>query len=506
MSLLDQTINVSISNTPIGLGNANINTIGIFTVEQPTWAGSETHRIYFNASSVGIDYGTTSEAYEQAVAIFSQSPNPTSTGGYVAMIPLIGTPIPPAPAVLTGTATVDVTTLVAGAYDVNLNGTEYSFTLGGVPATAQDVVDAFNSAQDGGLNPITDIASLSSDNNAGTVVTFNITSVGTGSATSLTLSASAGTDIAPLLNFIYETEVGTDAEVLDEPILDAVTRIQDDVAFQGILLTQELSDVDLKALSAGIQGTNRLLFVGKSNLTAIAGVFTDIKNASEHQTRCLAYYNSGNNTLTDQRSARKFASAYAGRGMSTNFAGAGTAITMNLNELVTILPDPYIRGTVKETLIQSAETAGVDIYVGDPNGQKGVISNGANLFYDEIYNRIWFKGALQVSGYNVLKTTPTKIPQTETAMTFLKNALARVCEQAVTNGYVANGSWTLPDTFGDPERFLNNILTNGFYIYSQPVVLQDPADRASRKAPLVQIAIKSAGAIHSVDLLININL
>ena len=51
----------------------------------------------------------------------------------------------------------------------------------------------------------------------------------------------------------------------------------------------------------------------------------------------------------------------------------------------------------------------------------------------------------------------------------------------------------------------NNILNVGYYIYSAPVNLQNTADRVARKAPLVQIAIKEAGAIHSTGLVIDIN-
>ena len=33
-----------------------------------------------------------------------------------------------------------------------------------------------------------------------------------------------------------------------------------------------------------------------------------------------------------------------------------------------------------------------------------------------------------------------------------------------------------------------------------------PADRAARKSPVLQIAVKNAGAIHTVDAIINFNL
>jgi hypothetical protein len=75
----------------------------------------------------------------------------------------------------------------------------------------------------------------------------------------------------------------------------------------------------------------------------------------------------------------------------------------------------------------------------------------------------------------------------------------------VTNGSVAPGRWTSSERFGDPVIFDNNVLTKGYYVFSIPVVQQSSVDREARKAPLVQIAIKRAGAIHTSDVLVVVN-
>jgi hypothetical protein len=90
-------------------------------------------------------------------------------------------------------------------------------------------------------------------------------------------------------------------------------------------------------------------------------------------------------------------------------------------------------------------------------------------------------------------------------MAGLKDAYRTICKQAVINGFVAAGSWTAADWFGDHEDFLRNITDIGYYIWSLPVTQQLAADREDRKAPVVQIAIKTAGAIHSSDVLVNVN-
>ncbi len=90
-------------------------------------------------------------------------------------------------------------------------------------------------------------------------------------------------------------------------------------------------------------------------------------------------------------------------------------------------------------------------------------------------------------------------------MAVLKGAYIKILKAAVVNGYLAPGAWNSPQLFGNPEDLIRNILQTGFYIYSQPVNQQAQTDRVLRKAPLVQIAGKEAGAIQSSAVIVNIN-
>jgi hypothetical protein len=90
-------------------------------------------------------------------------------------------------------------------------------------------------------------------------------------------------------------------------------------------------------------------------------------------------------------------------------------------------------------------------------------------------------------------------------MNGLKAAYAEVLERFIRNGSIAPGNWTSSETFADPEIFRQNITSRGYYIYSTPVAQQSAPEREARKAPLIQIAIKRAGAIHTSDVLVNIN-
>ena len=64
--------------------------------------------------------------------------------------------------------------------------------------------------------------------------------------------------------------------------------------------------------------------------------------------------------------------------------------------------------------------------------------------------------------------------------------------------------WNVSIPFGDPEDFQRNIEEKGYYIYSLPIAQQNQAEREERIAPVVQIAIKMSGAIHSSNVIVQV--
>jgi hypothetical protein len=47
---------------------------------------------------------------------------------------------------------------------------------------------------------------------------------------------------------------------------------------------------------------------------------------------------------------------------------------------------------------------------------------------------------------------------------------------------------------------------NGFYVLGGKLSEQAQVDRQLRKSPVIQVAVKNAGAIHKVDIIINFNI
>jgi hypothetical protein len=198
--------------------------------------------------------------------------------------------------------------------------------------------------------------------------------------------------------------------------------------------------------------------------------------------------------------ARKMAAAYAGRAMSVNFEGNATTSTMHLKDLVGIVGDPNIT----QAVLNTAQTAGADVYAIIAGAPK-VYSSGANDFWDNVYNTDWLVFSLQVAGFNALATTSTKLPQTEPGIAVLRGAYINVLNLAVRNSFLAPGAWNSSELFGNPADLIRNVAQLGFYIYSTPVNQQSQASRVARQAPLIQIAVKFAGAVHSTSVVVSVN-
>ena len=283
-----------------------------------------------------------------------------------------------------------------------------------------------------------------------------------------------------------------------EGLPEAITRSNALINYFGILSTKVEADATTLVAAAIVQPLRKMLFVGSKVATAFTtgGIAGQVTSASYYKTRILGRLV---DTVTDLAVVR-FCAAYASRLLSTVFSGNNTTSTMHMKDMIGITADTGM----SDSILVNAKAQGVDTY---PSffGIPKVFSTKGNQFADNVYNREWLLATLELSGFNFLSTLPTKLPQTEKGMDAFKGAYELVLRAGVTNAYIAPGEWTLPTTFGDPEIFRTNIRTKGYYVYSAPISSQSSTDRSDRKAPVVQIAYKLAGAVHSGDVLVYIN-
>lgn len=285
--------------------------------------------------------------------------------------------------------------------------------------------------------------------------------------------------------------------ISSETLDAAITRTKDLVQYFGVMAAEIQSQADMLAAAAVIQALNKIaFFVQKTAASVVSGGSLDmLTTGGFSQSRGLLYIGAGVDITSLVMQA-----SYAGRALSVNFSGSNTTITMHLKDLIGVQPD----SAMTQTILNNAKVAGADTYI-SLQGVPKVFCVGANHFFDQVYNLQAYVGALQVAGFNFLAQSSTKLPQTENGMDGLKGAYRTVCEQYVSNQYIAPGQWNSPNTFGNQADLYDNIKQRGYYIYSQPIAQQLQVDRAARKAPLIQIAIKEAGAIQSSSVIVNVN-
>jgi hypothetical protein len=461
-----------------------MNSLMLFTHEQPS--NVDSYRVYTDLSSVGADYGTTSITYNMANAIFSQSPNIISGSGRLVIAPLqtatsatagnnvgvdISANLPALKAVSDGDIEITIDGTVVPLTDLNFTG---AVTLSDVASVIEDK-----------------IGSLASVTASSTAITIKSKTVGTTSAITIAqLAGGTGTDlsVAGLLNVAAGTNTaGTDAT--GETLTDAVARLNNLVQFVGFMTTQHLQDAAITAVSF----TDKIFLHHLASSSNYAGIATTIKDANKTQVRLIS-------SLSGLDEARLLKAAYASRAFSVLLSGTSTTLTMNAKSLTGVNADIYMTETLKTQAID----AGVDILPSVDNRITKTLTSGANGYFDDVYNELALKLDLEVATFNVLATSNNKVPQTEVGMAVLVNSINRVLNQYITNGYIGVGNSWNGATFGNPEDFLRLITEQGYYVYYMPISQQSQVDREARKAPIIQIALKTAGAIHKVIGLVNV--
>lgn len=393
-------------------------------------------------------------------------------------------------AALTGATCTAVDDTLVFTSDTKGEGSSIAITAG---ETGTNVVGEF-----GTINTVQGVNAIGVTCEVYDLNQIKFTSTSTGASSSVLVSSNTtGTDLtADVYLGTLAYVQGQAAYTGRERLIDAIIRTRAQLYYHCVVPCLTLGDDEIIAASNYIQTETMILAIADNDLTCCddGNLFSRIANRSNHKTRCFAYFSD------DIQDARNMASAYMGRGLCVNFEGSGTTLSMQLKALATIEPDPNIT----ETLFQKAKKVGADLYC-SIYGVNSAISNGANEFFDNVYNDNWLYVALQVAGFNALRYANTKIPQTNIGVDALVTAYKQVLEQGVRNGAFAPGEWTLTFPFGDPELFAQNVRTFGYYVYPEPLAEQSQQSRDSREAPFISMAVKRAGAMHTSAVVVYIN-
>lgn len=497
---LSYVVNATVVPASKGLEPLQLGTILLLTDDEPVVALDMPYAISRTASSIGQTFGTETITAKLGNAIFSQNPNVLNADGYVIVAPYLQSVVLE-PATSGYLTTVDlsanlsaITGVSNGDLTVSVDGSSQTLTgldLTGA-STLEDVASVLGEAITG--------ADVSAVNNA-----LVITSQSTGSTSTVALSSSSGTGTdlygSSYLNGASATATsGVDAVMGQEPTAQAIERLANNIYFEGVISCRNLSTSEAINASNKVEGMeNSILFLTDTETSTFAngGLFYQLKD--NKKTRKLLYLN-GSTSDEKKEKAKIFAAAFASRGLSVNYAGSNSCLTMTYKDLAGVEVDTNI----SETILAQCETYGADVYCSIEGLAKVISFKQGGLYFDQLANQIWLRTAVQRTVANVLFTTRTKIPQTTAGVTTLVNAVKGVLNQGVTNGMLGAGEWNSPDTFGVLEDFHRGIRTFGYYVYFTPIAEQSQADREARKCPVISIACKEAGAIEHANILIYI--
>jgi hypothetical protein len=497
MASINNVITVALLAEGQAAAADNMNVTAIISGKQGVLSSAERFRLYKDASAVALDYGASSEESSFANTFFASSPNPVSAGGVLVMgyWRAADEVVPDLAATLlseqsTAAALVPIINAITdGSFTITVDGgTEIDATGidGTTVSTLDDIVALLNTAITG--------ATVSQLNGY-----FKITSDSTGTGSTLTFlgTSATGTDISTVLGLSTVTGAvltqGVASVTLSaETKLAGITAIKAAVNIKGAMFIDNILDADVPGLATFAVANAMLIyevFTGSSYLVkSSSNPVWAVKLASQSNFRCL-FSAAGN---------RKLAASYMARNHTVLFTGQNTAITMNLKAL-SVAAESYT-----ETVIASAYTVGLDLLT-TIKDVVVVLTSPANDFVDNIYNLLAFIDNVQTNSFNLLKVTPTKIPQTEPGIDAIEDDVEKTCRQFVRAGVFAPGTWTLSDFFGDLEQFTDAIKSDGFYVLAGSLADQSTADRQNRLSPVIQVAVKNAGAVHKENIIISFN-
>lgn len=487
---ISRVVNVGVILTPAGAqaqSLADLLLLGTSDVIDT----QERMRSYADASSIASDFGTGSDEYRAALLWFSQKPQPTRLllGRWVNSAANGGLRCGPLSAAQRDIA--QWTSITNGSFKYRKDGGALTTVVGLDFSTVTNLngVASIIAAELTGVEVMWN-ANLSR---------FEFTSLTTGptSAFAFLEAPDTGTNMAQKLAGLSSSSgayvfAGQDAE----SIADCIALFDDRFGQQwyAVVCPDATNDEQIEIASFVESSINKHILgvTSQEAATLVAASTTDIASRMEAMnfTRVLTQYSS--------KSPYAVCSALA-RILTVDYRGSRTMITLKFKQ------QPGVEAeTLPLSQVTVLESKNANVFVNYNNDtailEQGVMANGE--FVDVITGTDWLAVTLQTALYNLLYTSPTKIPQTDQGQQLLLTTCESVCSQAVNNGLLAPGVWNSAG-FGQIEQ--GQFLAKGYYIYSDSFKNQQPNDRAARHAMPIQIAAKLAGAIHDINCTVTVN-
>jgi hypothetical protein len=451
-------------------------------------------RLYNDLDEIAQDFGTTAEEYGAAQAWFSQSPKPeqvyigrwanSATAGQ-----LVGGMLSANEQVISQWQAI-----TDGAFGIKLDAAATATEVTGLNFSGAATLPAVAAIIDTAVTG----ASVKWNGVEGYFVIKSDTSGATSAVDFLTAPV-AGTDLGPMLKMTVTSQgaYNVDGQAAgDESALDAITLMEKGWGrLWYAAVVPGADDTDHQDVAAFLESTVSPHFYGVTT--------SDVNCLNDQDDTNIAAVLMAmglNKTAVQYSSTNDHAvCSLLARILTTRWSGGNTAITLMWKQQPTILPE-ILTGQEANALMYNNCNVLAEYQNGVSIIQYGTCAGGQ--FIDTVIGADAMSLDIQTEVFNALYSSTTKVPQTDGGMTKLCLAAESACLRFVDNGYLAAGIW---NTSGFGGLDTGEWLSKGYYVYAARISTQSAADRAARKAPLIQVAAKAAGAIHTADVLITVN-
>lgn len=486
---VSRVVNITLSIAPIAAAARDFGSLLILG-STPVINVFERIRLYASATDIANDFGVDAPEYKAALLYFSQSPRPAYC--YVGRWAQVATP-----AILSGgirstaqQAMAVYTAITDGAFTITIDGTEQE--VSDLDFSGETNLNGVASVITGGLVGATVVWDA-----LGQRFVLSTDSTGDTATVGYASAPLTGTDIAGILGLALGLASVPVAGANVESLIEAVQALANaSGGWYGLQVAAAIAtNADRLAVSAYIQASEPPRIVGWTTQEPLA---IDGTNATDLASLLKAAGYGRSFVIYSSSSAYAAASVF-GRAFTVNYEGTNTTITLKFKQAPSLVPESL--------LVNQANALGeknCNVFASYNNGtailQEGVMADG--VFIDEVLGLDWLQYTLQNAIWNLHYQNTTKIPQTDGGMNRYKAVLEERLEQGRTNGLMAAGVWK-GDDFGTLKT--GDYLEKSYYVFINSIDLQDQADREARKAPFIQTAIKLGGAVHSSDVLVNVN-
>lgn len=489
-------VNVTVTLTPIPVPLANFGTFVIIGPTEGVINTAQRLRQYSTIAEVTADFGTTTPEYFAANLFFEQNPTP-------ALLYIGRWAQNPTHAQLAG-ATLSTTNQLSGTWNVITTGS-MAITIDGTPHT----LSGLNFSSVSNMNGVASIIQAALPSGAlctwsAAYASLNVQGILTGPSGSISYASStgSGTDISTLsgLSLAAGASAPVNGIAAETPLACVNILVSSTTYWYGCMFapvnSTDITDSQYEAVANFIEAQNPSRVFAITTMEA-ATVNPESNTDLASVLQSLQYQH----TVIQYSSSSAYASAsLIGRAFTVDFTANNSVITLKFKTEPGIVAE-----SLNETQAAALNAKNCNVFVNYNNGvaiiQQGIMCGG--YFIDERQGLDWLQNIIQVNMFNILFTSPTKIPQTDAGINVLVAGVEAGMIAGVNNGLIAPGQWNSSYIFGQLTE--GQYLPKGYYVWAPSVNTQNEAIRSQRIAPTIQAAVKLAGAVHFANCIVSVN-